>query len=149
MDRPDVSAALLRATGDDFARNLQTRLIALANATDDEAYASRLRLVANGERPLRALLQDPKWCEAFGAQMRRLADPPGLDREQRRTIDETAEQLQQRMARPSEDEIASDVADVMRRAILTNQAVREDELGGWSYVHDSSDGPDGQTDSGR
>ncbi|GAB3607228.1 hypothetical protein GCM10027413_26370 [Conyzicola nivalis] len=138
MDQPDVSAALLRATGGDFAQKLQTRLIELAGATDDEAYASRLRLVASGKRPLRTLLADPQWREAFGSRMRLLAEPPALDEEQRRALDDAVEQARH-VASPSEDQAASDAADVMRRAILAQEAIREEELNGWTYVHDAGE----------
>lgn len=142
MDRPDVSPALLRTTGNDFAQKLQARLIELADATDDEAYASRLRLVASGKRPLRTLLADPQWRESFGSQMQLLAEPPApLDEEQRRALDDAVDQARRRAARPSEDQVASDAADVMRRARLAEEAIREDELNGWTYVHDTSDGP--------
>ena len=142
MDRPDVSAALLRTAGEDFAPKLQARLIELADATDDEAYASRLRLVASGERPLRTLLADPKWREDFGSQMQVLADPPALDEAQRRALDDAVDQARQHTAHPSEEQVASDAADVRRRAILAQETIREEELNGWTYVHDSGDGAD-------
>ena len=142
MDLPDVSAALLRTTGDDFAQKLQARLLKLADATEDEAYASRLRLVASGERPLRTLLADPKWREDFGSQMQVLADPPALDEAQRRALDDAVDQARQHTAHPSEEQVASDAADVRRRATLAQQTIREEELNGWSYVHDSGDNPD-------
>jgi hypothetical protein len=141
VDRPDVSAALLRSTGDDFALKLHSRLIELADATDDEAYASRLRLVASGKRPLRTLLADPQWREAFGSQMGLLTEPPTLDEEQRRALDDAVEQAR-RATSPSEDQAAFDAADVMRRAILAQEAIREEELNGWTYVHDAGDKTD-------
>lgn len=142
MDRPDVSPALLRNTGDDFAQKLHARLIKLADETDDEAYASRLRLVASGKRPLRTLLADPQWRESFGSQMQLLAEPPALDKEQRRALDDAVDQARRHAARPTEDQVASDAADVMRRARLVEEAIREDELNGWTYVHDTGDGPE-------
>ena len=149
MDRPDVSAALLRATGDDFAQKLKARLIEVADETDDEAYASRLRLIASGQRPLRTLLADPQWREGFGAQMERLAEPPApdeeqrpaLDEEQRRALDDAVEQARRNAVRPP-DEVASDSADVMRRAVLAQEAILEEELNGWTYVHDTGHGPE-------
>jgi heme oxygenase len=149
MDRPDVSAALLRTTSDDFAQKLQARLIEVADATDDEAYASRLRLIASGKRPLRTLLADPQWREAFGSQMQLLAKPPALDEEQRRALDDAVEQARQHPARPSEDQVASDAADVMRRATLAQEAIREEELNGWTYVHDAGDGVEHRTEGDR
>ncbi len=143
MDRPDVSAALLRLTGDDFARNLQVRLRELADATDDEAYASRLRLVASGQRPLRTLLADPQWREAFGSQMQQLAEPPTLNEEQRRALDDLVDQARHQAVPPSPEQAAADAADVMRRAALTEAAIRQDELSGWSSVHDTEDEPEG------
>ena len=142
MDRPDVSAALLRTTGEDFAQKLQARLVDLADATEDEAYASRLRLVASGKRPLRTLLADPQWREAFEPQMQLLAEPPALDVEQRRALDDAVDQARQHAVRPSEDQVASDAADVRRRAILAQETIREEELNGWAYVHDVGDEPD-------
>lgn len=142
MDRPDVSAALLRTTGDDFALNLKTRLLELAATTDDEAYASRLRLVASGKRPLRTLLADPQWREAFGSQMQVLAEPPALDEQQRRALDDAVDRARQQAAPVSEEQAASDAADVMRRATLAADSIREEELNGWTYVHDSDDGSD-------
>ena len=142
MDRPDISAALLRTTGEDFAQKLQSRLVELADGTDDEAYASRLRLVASGKRPLRTLLADPQWRETFEPQMQLLAEPPALDEEQRRALDDAVDQARQRTARPSEDQVASDAADVRRRAILTQETIRAEELNGWTYVHDVGDEPD-------
>jgi hypothetical protein len=142
VDLPDVSAALLRTTGDDFARKLQARLLELADATDDEAYASRLRLVASGKRPLRTLLADPQWREAFGSRMQSLTEQPALDEEQRRALDGAVEEVRQRTVPPSEDQIASDAADVRRRAILAQETIREEELNGWTYVHDTGDDPD-------
>ncbi|MEV7692717.1 hypothetical protein AB0N73_05245 [Microbacterium sp. NPDC089189] len=141
MDRPDVSPALLRNTGDDFARQLQARLIELADATDDAAYASRLRLVASGKRPLRTLLADPQWRASFGSQMQLLADPPEpLDEERRRALDDAVAEARRHMVRPTEDQVVSDAADVMRRARLVDETIREDELNGWTYVHDTGDG---------
>jgi len=142
MDRPDVSAALLRTTGDDFAQKLKARLIEAADATDDEAYASRLRLIASGKRPLRTLLADPQWREGFGSQMQLLAEPPALDEEQRRALDDAVEQERRHAVRPSDEQAASDAADVMRRATLAEEAIREEELNGWAYVHDAADGSD-------
>lgn len=142
MDRPDLSAALLRTAGEDFAPRLQARLIELADATDDEAYASRLRLVASGKRPLRTLLADPKWREDFGSQMQLAAEPPALDEEQRRALDGAVDQARQHAVPPSADQVAADAADVSRRAILAQEAIREEELNGWTYVHDAGDGPD-------
>ena len=142
MDLPDVSAALLRSTGDDFAQKLQARLLELADATDDEAYASRLRLVASGKRPLRTLLADPQWREAFGSRMQSLAEQPALDEEQRRALDGAVEEARQHTARPSDDQMVSDAADVRRRAILAQETIREEELNGWTYVHDAEDDPD-------
>jgi len=142
VDLPDVSAALLRTTGDDFAQKLQARLLKLADATEDEAYASRLRLVASGKRPLRTLLADPQWREDFTPQMQRLAEPPAFDEEQRRAFDDAVEEARLHTARPSDEQAASDAADVRRRATLAQQTIREEELNGWSYVHDSGDDPD-------
>ncbi|TPW75802.1 hypothetical protein [Schumannella soli] len=139
MDLPDISPALLRATGDGFAQKLQARLIELADATDDEAYASRLRLVASGRRPLRTLLSDPKWSEAFAPQIQILATPPELDEDRRRALDDAVARAGQRVVLPSEVEIASDLEDVMRRAALTEAAIREDELNGWAHVHGDAD----------
>lgn len=141
MDLPDVSAALLRTTGDDFARDLQKRLLALADATDDEAYASRLRLIASGKRPLRTLLHDPTWRESFEPRMQDLADPPVLDPEQRRALDDAVDQARRYTVIPTPDEVAADVADVMRRARLAQDAVRADELSGWTSVHETGADP--------
>jgi hypothetical protein len=146
VDLPDVSAALLRTTGDDFALKLQARLLELADATDDEAYASRLRLVASGRRPLRTLLADPQWREAFGSRMQSLTEQPALDEEQRRALDGAVEEIRQHTAWPSEDQVASDAADVRRRAILAQETIREEELNGWTYVHDRGDDPDDPAD---
>ena len=55
MSSPDISPMLARLTGGDYKRALKARLEELADETDDAAYASRLRLVARGERPLRTL----------------------------------------------------------------------------------------------
>jgi len=149
MDQPDVSAALLRTAGDDFALKLKARLIEVADETDDEAYASRLRLIASGQRPLRTLLADPQWREGFGTEMQRLAEPPALDdanlpaldEEQQRTLDDALEKARQNAVRPP-DEVASDAADVMRRAVLAQEAIREEELNGWAYVHNAGDDPE-------
>lgn len=141
MDRPDVSPALLRIAGDDYAENLRKRLIELSEETDDKAYASRLRLVASGQRPLRTLLSDPKWQESFQTQMQTLAEPPALDEEQRRALDDAVEQARQRIVTPSAHQVAADAADVRRRAQLTAEAIRQDELNGWTHVYDDdSDG---------
>ncbi len=78
MKIPDLSASLLRGAGNDFARDLQSRLHALADATEDEAYASRLRLIAGGKRPLRTLLHDPRWCESFESRLPELAELPEI-----------------------------------------------------------------------
>ncbi|MFG6502630.1 hypothetical protein [Microbacterium sp. P05] len=144
-----MSAALLRTTGDDFAQKLRARLIEAADATDEEAYASRLRLVASGKRPLRTLLADPKWREAFGSQMQLLAEPPALDEKQRRALDDAVDQARQHAARPSQDQVASDAADVMRRAIVAKEAIDEEKLNGWTYVHDAGEGPEGSAAGDR
>ena len=156
MDRPDISAALLRSAGDGFAQKLQAKLIQVADETDDEAYASRLRLIASGKRPLRTLLSDPQWREGFGSHLQHLADPPAdadeqrpaLDEEQRRALDAAIEQARQNAVRPS-DEVASDAADVMRRATLAKEAIREEELNGWTYVHDTGDGSENPAEDDR
>lgn len=139
MNLPDVSAALLRATDDDFASNLQNRLIALADATEDEAYASRLRLIASGKRPLRTLLHDPQWRESFDSRIPEFVELPAVESEQRRDLDGAIEQARRRMRTPTREEIASDVADVMRRAVATRDAMSDDERGGWQVVHNTGD----------
>lgn len=142
MDLPDVSAALLRTTGDDFQRQLQARLIALADGTDDEAYASRLRLVASGKRPLRTLLADPQWRDSFGPQMQSFAEPPpALDEEQRRAFDDAVSRARAHVALPTDADVAADAADVMRRARLTEDAVTQDALNGWGQVYDVPEDP--------
>lgn len=142
MELPDVSAALLRTAGDDFARALQKRLIALADATDDEAYASRLRLIASGKRPLRTLLHDPRWRESIDPRLPDPAELPAVDPDQRRALDEAAEQARRRLRTPTRDEVASDFADLMRRAAATADAIRDDARGGWDVVHHTGDDPD-------
>jgi len=139
MNLPDVSAALLRATDDDFASNLQNRLIALADATEDEAYASRLRLIASGKRPLRTLLHDPRWRESFDSRIPEIVELPAVESEQRRDLDGAIEKARRRMRTPTREEIASDVADVMRRAVATRDAMNEDERSGWQVVHNTGD----------
>ncbi|MDZ5144429.1 hypothetical protein [Microbacterium testaceum] len=136
MNLPDVSAALLRTTGDDFVSNLKKRLLALADATDDQAYASRLRLIASGKRPLRTLLHDPQWRESFDSRMPETVELPVIEPEQRRALDEAVEQARRRMLMPTRQEVASDVADVMRRAVATRDAISDDERSGWQVVHD-------------
>lgn len=136
MNLPDVSAALLRTTGDDFVSNLKKRLLALADATDDEAYASRLRLIASGKRPLRTLLHDPQWRESFDSRMPETVELPVIEPEQRRALDEAVEQARRRMLMPTREEVASDVADVMRRAVAARDAISDDERNGWQVVHD-------------
>lgn len=81
-------------------------------------------------------------ARGVGSRMQLLAEPPALDEEQRRALDDAVDQARQHAARPSEDQAASDAADVMRRAILAKAAIREEELNGWTYVHDADDGPD-------
>ena len=137
-----MSAALLRLTGDEFARKVKTRLETLADETDDEAYASRLRMVASGQRPLRTLLADPRWRDAFGAQLQLLAEPPTLDEQQRRSLDEAVDVARRQAAPPTEDQVVSEAADVWRRAASAQDAIRQEELNGWSHVHDSDDGAD-------
>ncbi|SDP38147.1 hypothetical protein SAMN04487788_3287 [Microbacterium testaceum StLB037] len=138
MNLPDVSAALLRTTDDDFASNLKKRLLALADATEDEAYASRLRLIANGKRPLRTLLHDPQWRESFDSRIPETVKLAAMEPEQRRALDEAVEQARRRTVMPTREEVASDVADVMRRATATRDAINDDERSGWQVVRDTA-----------
>jgi len=138
MNLPDVSAALLRTTDDDFASNLKKRLLALADATEDEAYASRLRLIANGKRPLRTLLHDPQWRESFDSRIPETVELAAMEPEQRRALDEAVEQARRRTVMPTREEVASDVADVMRRATATRDAINDDERSGWQVVRDTA-----------
>ncbi|MCY1717718.1 hypothetical protein OVA26_12260 [Microbacterium sp. SL62] len=138
MNLTDVSAALLRTTDDDFASNLKKRLLALADATEDEAYASRLRLIANGKRPLRTLLHDPLWRESFDSRIPETVKLAAIEPEQRRALDEAVEQARRRTVMPTREEVASDVADVMRRATATRDAINDDERSGWQVVRDTA-----------
>ncbi|MDR2294629.1 MAG: hypothetical protein LBE05_05445 [Microbacterium sp.] len=149
MDQPDVSAALLRIAGGDLADNLRKRLLQLAEETDDSAYASRLRLVASGQRPLRTLLADPQWQKAFSDRVPVPEEPVALDEEQRRALDEAVERARRQVAPPSPDQAASDAADVKRRAQLTADAVRQDQLSGWTRVYETDDGPESSAGGAR
>ncbi|WP_029144551.1 hypothetical protein [Microbacterium luticocti] len=149
MEQPDVSAALLRIAGDGFAEDLRKRLLQLAEQTDDEAYASRLRLVASGRRPLRTLLADPQWQRAFSDRVPVPEEPVALGEEQRRALDEAVERARRQIVPPSPDQAAADAADVKRRAHLTADAVRQDQLNGWTHVYDTDDGTESSPRSDR
>lgn len=50
--------------GEEFRDALKAKLLEQAAATDDEAYATRLREAAAGTRPLRSLIEDPAFLQS-------------------------------------------------------------------------------------
>uniref|UniRef100_UPI00292F8871 hypothetical protein n=1 Tax=Clavibacter michiganensis TaxID=28447 RepID=UPI00292F8871 len=91
---------------------------------------------------LRTLLHDPRWRESIDPRLPDVAELPAVDPDQRRALDEAAEQARRRLRTPTRDEVASDVADLMRRAAATAEAIRDDARGGWDVVRRTGDDPD-------
>lgn len=52
--------------GVDYRKQLRQQLLVAAEKTDDPAYKQRLLEVADGKRPLRALMQDPAFLAERG-----------------------------------------------------------------------------------
>lgn len=85
---------------------------------------------------------DPAWRKAFEPRIQVLAEPPVPDDEQRRALDAAVDEARRNTVRPSGYQEAAEAADVVRRATLTEDAIREEELNGWSHVHEADDGSD-------
>jgi hypothetical protein len=137
MPNPDISPILAQIGGDDYLKTLKARLTELADQTDDPAYASRLREVANGTRPLRTLAMDPAWNKQFKAAMSVTPVVPELDPDQRAAFGRRVEELRQHSRVPTNpEEAGSFVREVLQRAERTRQINRQDELAGWDHIPD-------------
>lgn len=146
MTGPDISPILARIGGDGYRDQLKQRLLQLADETDDPAYARRLRQVAEGSRPLRALAMDPAWNKQFPTEETTAVDLPDLDAEQRKVLADRVEALRNHIPAPSNlQEATSLIREVVQRAELTRQIVREDEIAGWDYLPPK---PDSSTTQG-
>lgn len=147
MSSPDISPMLARLTGGDYKRALKARLEELADETDDAAYASRLRLVARGERPLRTLASDSVWTKQFEKPVEMYGARADLSDGQRESLDELVAEARARVdaISLSPAEVKDDALDITQRAERTREVIRQEELSGWGYVHqvnlasDSSD----------
>ena len=147
MSSPDISPMLARLTGGDYKRALKARLEELADETDDAAYASRLRLVARGERPLRTLASDSAWTKQFERPVEMYSARTDLSDGQRESVEELVAEARARVDAfsLSPAEVKDDALDITQRAERTREVIRQEELSGWGYVHqvnlasDSSD----------
>lgn len=135
---PEVSPLLARIGGDRFRNDLKKRLEELADETDDPAYASRLRLVARGERPLRTLLHDPQWTQQFQQPVDDSVLLKDLPEAQREALDERVSAMRDRMSEvfAGPEQAKSDALDIARIADRAHAALQQESLSGWSYVHE-------------
>lgn len=150
MSGPDISPLLGRLGGDQFREDLRKRLEELADETDDQAYASRLRLVAKGARPLRTLMHDPQWRRQFVAAPNEPETPTELSNEQREALDErmAAVRAANSAVFLSAEQAESDAAEIALLADRSDSIMRQEELSGWGHVHaidDESGGRDDQS----
>lgn len=148
MDGPDFSPLLARAAGPDFADGLKSRLLALADEAEDPAYASRLRAVARGDRPLRTLALDPAWNRQFAPQIEQLSTLPELTGKEaedfRLEVQHAASTVEGFSVTP--EQAAAESREALARATRAREIARQDELAGWATVHEEpEDGADGKS----
>lgn len=146
MTGPEISPLLGRLGGEGFRKDLKKRLEELANETDDKAYASRLRLVARGDRPLRTLLHDPSWSRQFEDSLDPSRISDNMKQEGREAFDERIAAI--RDAHPAvfvtPEEAEGDAAEIARMADRSRSIIAQEDLVGWSHVHEvdqNNEGP--------
>lgn len=152
MSGPEISPMLARMAGDDYRGALKSRLEQLASESDDPAYASRLRLVAQGKRPLRTLLSDPAWAKSFEFQQDELAAPAEMSDEDREAMDRKVEELRERGDHHvSAEQARLDAEEIADNATRTRDAIRQEQSSGWSMVHEveSEEQDEGQEGGGQ
>ncbi|MBA8815855.1 hypothetical protein FHX48_000907 [Microbacterium halimionae] len=141
MTDPDISPMLRRLVDDDYRSELKSRLEAIADETEDEAYASRLRLVARGERPLRTLLADPAWNKQFQPAVEALDVAPEFSQKEREVLDRRVAQARDRALDVISNtaEAQQDAVEIADRAERVRETIRQEEISGWTYVHPAAD----------
>ena len=138
MTGPEISPLLGRLGGESFQRELKDRLEELANETDDPAYASRLRLVAQGARPLRTLLHDPRWTQQFEESLDSSSLSETVTEEDRAALEERVTSL--RDTQPhivvTPEQAQRDAAEIVHMADRTQTITEQERLSGWGHVHE-------------
>jgi len=128
---PEMSPAIGTIFGDQqLKETVKKRLLELAAAADDPAYAQRLREAADGRRPLRSLLSDPSWVAAFSPSLEEVdkAESQELGEDERKRLAEEFAKQRQSISLTDLASHARATADLSER---TKATVAADTLTGW------------------
>lgn len=139
-------------------QQIRAQLLSAAEATDDPAYAARLRAVADGRRPLRTLMSDPGFLAERGLrtpaeqdaaveQIDALEPPKGTP--EQNLAEWQAEAQRRGIPIPSVEELQAVLPEVSAMLDATRAVVAEERGTGWGGTEQRLDRTDRDAPPGR